>query len=62
MKTTIDIWQKNMIVPDIDFEDFKRWLKLVKHIVSCDVKQVEVQIYLEYLIDTGYKVEITKET
>ena len=50
-----------MEVPPINTDDFKRWLKLVKHIVSCDVKQVEVQIYLEYLIDTGYKVEITKE-
>lgn len=51
-----------MIVPPIDKEDFRKWLKLVKHIVSCDVRQVQVQIYLDYLIDAGYKVTIEKES
>ncbi len=50
-----------MDVPDIDQTDFKKWLHLVKRIVSCDVSRIEVEIYLEYLTDRGYKVEITKE-
>ena len=51
-----------MILPPIDFEDFKEWHKKVAHIVSCDVHIAEVNLLFQYLEDKGYKVEITKET